>query len=70
MYKSDFDPYGQRKRKFNLFPKRAENPVVIALQLFIIFLVVRFAMIVGGMMFVRIPVVDDLLVKVVKFIPK
>ncbi|MCO6432635.1 MAG: hypothetical protein J5J00_17415 [Deltaproteobacteria bacterium] len=70
MYHSDFDPYGRPKREFKLFPEKKENPLIVGVQLFVIFLVVRLCMLAGGVIFVRIPYIDDLLVQLVAMITR
>lgn len=64
-----FDPNGRQQEESSLIQKKQQSRVLICFQLFIIFAVVRFVMILMrvGIPFIplRVPILDDLLIKLV-----
>jgi hypothetical protein len=54
----------------NLFPERKKNSFVIFLQLLGLFLAVRLVMVETGVMFIRIPYIDDAIVTLLTFIKR
>jgi hypothetical protein len=65
-----FDPRGQRGEEESLIPRRQTPPIVITIQLLAIFLIVRIVMVISGIMFISIPIIDPFLAYLVNLIAK
>lgn len=64
-----FDPNGRQQQESSLIEKKQQSTLLICFQLFLIFAVVRFVMILMGVGIpfipLRVPILDDLLIKLV-----
>jgi len=63
-----FNPRGEGKVEEGFVRRQRENPYVVAIQLFGIFLLLRVVMLVMGMPFFSVPIVDPLLAKIVRMV--
>ena len=61
-----FDPRGEREPEPSLIPRQTANSFHNFFIVFMLFLVVRSAMLVGGMAIINIPILDSLLIKILR----
>ena len=60
-----FDPRGNQGPEKPFIKRERESTFYVGLQLFLIFAVLRFVMLIMGMPFFRVPILDNILIQLI-----